>query len=332
MPYYLLIKKWGGCIAGLIGTTGLMLYISQYASEFYRLRDFSFFSLGLLSIIVLIGHLIIAIKFQLMAYLFDISLSLWDAFILTETGGLLNIIPLNLGTGFRAAYLKKMKKLKFIDFGLGFLIFMLTEFIAAGILGATFLLTFSNSSIILQFVFLSFILVPLLLIGIAWRLKKRGYYQISLNYKGKGLFNKLIQSLLFSLNTILTQPLLIFYCFCLNIFTGLLLGIRYWLVAKWLGYSMSFASSMVLQSVGRATAGISVIPSGTIGLREALTGLGAAGLRESPVIGVMISTVDRIVATTWIILFGTIGLFFLRKKISILYQQNIMYVGKDIHI
>ncbi len=325
-----IIRKWGGVIAGILGAAGLAWYISQYASEFYRLRDISAVGIGLLSGIVLTGHLLIALKFQLMAYSFDVSLPLGEAFLLTEAGGFLNIVPLNLGTGFRAAYLKKVRKLKFVDFGLGFLASMLTEFIAAGLLGMVFSLTISNVTIALQSVFLGYIVIPLMLLGGAWLLKRGNHYQLFAERMHQDWLGQFARSLVISLDSILNQPFVIVYWLLLNILTGFILGIRYWIVGKWLGYSVSFASGMVLQSVSRATVVIAVIPSGTIGLREALTGFGAVGLGESAVSGVMISTIDRIVATAWILSMGVISMFVLRKRIAKAYTPDSVDPGASV--
>jgi hypothetical protein len=317
-----LIRTWGGIITGILGAAGLVWYINRYATEFYRLRDISAVGVGVLSLIVLIGHLVIALKFNVTAQSFNVTLHLTEAFFLTEAGSFMNIVPLNLGTGFRAAYLKKVRNLKFVDFGIGFLALLLTEFIAAGALGLIASLTLSNVSPVLELLFLVYILTPIALLVIAWFLRKRTNDQ-SLNEKRhEKWLARLKRSLSLSLDTMLSQPRLIVYLFLLNVLTDLILGIRYWLVAKWLNYSVNFASSMVLQSVSRATAIFAVVPSGTIGLREALAGLGATSLGKNAIDGVMISTIDRIVATAWIVLMGTLSMFILRQKIAKVYARD----------
>ena len=315
-PRSISIRRWGGVIAGVLGLAGLTWYIAQYSSEFHRLREISVLNIVMLSCIVLLGHFFIALRLQLMAGAFDARLLLWEAILLIEAGGFLNIVPLNLGTGFRAAYLKKVRKLKFVDFGLGFLGSLLAEFVVAGSLGLFFSLSLSGTSPVLRVVFLAYILAPLGLLALAWVFRRSARFQALTQLEARNWFGRLFRSLVSGLETILDQPQTILYLFILNLLTDFVLGIRYWLVGAWLGYPVNFASGMVLQSAARATAVVTIMPSGTIGLREALTGLGAAGLGESAVSGVMISTIDRIVATAWIVLLGSISLFILRNKIA----------------
>jgi hypothetical protein len=325
-----LIRQYIGIAASVLGMAGLAWYIVTYSSEFHRLRDIPVVGIVLLSVIVLIGHLLIAIKFQLMAFSFHVPLALWEAFLLTEAGGFLNIVPLGLGTGFRAAYLKKVRNLRFVDFGLGLLASMFTEFLAAGSLGIVFSLSIPNVTLALQFVFLGYILVPPILLMFVWLLRGKYRHRLFTEHRGRDWLSRFLRSLIIGLETILDQPLVVFYWFLLNLLTDFVLGTRYWLVGGWLGYSMDFASGMVLQSVSRATAIIALVPSGTIGLREALTGLGAVGLGQSAVSGVMISTIDRIVATAWIVSLGATSLFALRKKIAKSYASDTAEPGVSV--
>ena len=311
-----LIKRWGGIIAGVLGLAGLIWYITRYSSEFYYLRKISAIHVGTLSLVVLLGHIFIALRFRLMAETFAVDLSLWEAFLLTEAGGFLNIAPLGLGTGFRAAYLKTVRRLKFVDFSLGFLVSLLTEFVAAGSLGILFSLTLPRTSTALYALFLAYIIIPIGVLVVGRFVRRSVRFKSFTQHKGERWWSRLFRSLIRGVEIILDKPQMVFYWFVLNILTDLVLGTRYWLIGAWMGYSTDFASGMVLQSVTRLTAAITVMPSGTIGLREALTGLGATGLGQSAVSGVMISTVDRIIATAWIVLLGSISLFILRSKIA----------------
>jgi hypothetical protein len=87
-------------------------------------------------------------------------------------------------------------------------------------------------------------------------------------------------------------------------------------VGFWLDYPFDFASGIILQSVSRLSSVFSFLPAGAIGFQEALTGLGATGLGQAAVSGVMISTVDRIVGVAWLLVAGSIGLFVVRSRIA----------------
>jgi hypothetical protein len=265
---------------------------------------------------VLFGHSIVSVRFQLTALLFGIRLSFWEAVLLTEAGGLLNMVPLGLGTALRATYLKRVRKLKYVDFGLGLVGSLLTEFVAAGSLGILFSLPLLRLSAAVRALFLAYILAPVGLVALVWSLRRRSRFQVSVNREPSTWLRRQFRSLVFGVDTVLKQPHMALYLLLLNLATDLVLGTRYWLVGVWLGYPVSFASGMVLQSVARATALFAMMPSGTIGLREALTGLGAVGLGQPGVSGVVISATDRIVATAWIVVMGTVSLFVLRSRIA----------------
>lgn len=308
------IKRWWGLICGSLGLTGLIWYISNYSSEFYRLSEISLLNIILLSMIILLGHILIGLKILIIAKAFHIRLSLFEGFLLAEAGGFLNLVPLNLGTGLRAVYLKKVHKLKFVNYSLGFIGSLLTNFMSAGILGMIFILMLKHISYLLHLVFLLYLFLPLGLLTLAWIFKQSKHAKEIAKQKSECLFGKLYRSMIQGLDMILKQPQLIIYWFIINLLTGLILGSRFWLISKWLAYPFNFASGMVLQSVDRVTAVITIMPSGTVGLREAFTGLGAKGLGSSVITGVMISTIDRIIATGWIILLGSMSLFILRKR------------------
>jgi uncharacterized membrane protein YbhN (UPF0104 family) len=100
----------------------------------------------------------------------------------------------------------------------------------------------------------------------------------------------------------------------LDVLANLVLGTRFFVVGQSLGYGLDFGSAMVMQGITRVAALFTVVPSGTIGIREALTGLASSGLGKAAVAGVMIATIDRIIVTTWIVVLGSGSLFALRRR------------------
>ncbi|MFW6116801.1 MAG: hypothetical protein ACOC6F_03650, partial [bacterium] len=124
------------------------------------------------------------------------------------------------------------------------------------------------------------------------------------------------ESALDSLNTLLLERHVLLQFLLLNLSTSLLLATRLWLVSQLLNYPLSFSSGLVLHSVGQLSTIVTVLPAGTIGLREAFIGLGAKALSGHTVNGVLTSTVDRLVATSCIVVLGGISVLVLRKRIA----------------
>ena len=314
-------KRWFSIFFGLLGIGGLIFYITRYSSELYRLRVLSVPGIAILSLVIVLGHLFSAIKFRLSAAIFGINLPYAEALMLVESGSLINIVPFS-AMGFRGLYLKKVHGLKFVDFGMGTLTLLVTGFTSAGVLGLLGVLRLclegGGVSYLLPGLFLAFMLAPLVVLGIAWWLKRNGYGNPGPLRENQELnwWGKIYRSILDGADVIMTQPRAVAQFFLLNLLTGLVLATRFWLVSEFLGYSFNFWSCLVLQSAGQLSAIVTVLPAGTIGLREAFVGFGANGLNSRAVTGVMISTVDRLVAMGWIVLLGTISVFVLRHRIT----------------
>ena len=315
-------KRWFSIFFSLLGVVGLTFYITRYSSELYRLSELSVGSVVLLSLVIVLGHLLYSMKFRLSASIFGINLSYREAFMMVESGSLISIVPFS-AMGFRALYLKKMYGLRYIDFGVGTLIILVTGFTSAGVLGLIGLLNLflegeARASYLLPALFLAYVLGSFVVLGIALWFRRSGHGNPRPLREGQKLnwWSKIYRSMLDGSDVILTQPQAVAQFFLVSLLTSLVLATRYWLVSEFLGYSFDFWSCVVLQSTSQLSAIVTVLPAGTIGLREAFVGLGATGLNDQAVTGVMISTVDRIVATTWIVLLGTISVFVLRNKIA----------------
>ena len=316
-------KRWLSLLFSVLGAGGLILYITRYSSELYRLRQLSVPGIAVLSLLVILAHLLSAMKFSLSARIFGIKFPWWEAFMTVESASLINVVPFS-AMGFRAMYLKKVHGLTYVDFGMGALLILVTGFASAGISGLVGLLVLISEDVVsvsysLLLLFLAYTLGPLVILGIAWWFRRRSRNDPESPPKrpASSRWGKIHRSILDGLDLILTRPRAAMQLFALNILTSLVVGMRFWLIGVWLGYSVHLASGLVLWNVSQATAVFAAIPSRAIGLREAFTGLGTTGLGLSGISGVMISATDRIVTMAWVILLGSISIFVLRHKIAL---------------
>lgn len=313
-------NRWFSLLISLLGTLAVLYFVVS-APDLARLRAFSLLDLVLLSVMVIAGHFLSSLKFCVSASIFGIRLPVREAFPLTVAGRFINILPMT-SVGFSAIYLKKIHGFRYTNFGISILADLSTGFISSGLIGLLGLaaLSYQNQYLIsplLPAAFSAFTIGPVLLILTGALLRKRkpsnragleGADQTS-------RWSKLYQQLMAGLDVIMQKPKVFFYFFAINTLSSLIFGVKYWLVAFRLDYPVSLLAGLVLFSATRI---IDVIPlsNGTIGLREAVTALGTAGLGGTAISGVMISAVDRAVILFWTTLLGIAGLLVVRQRIA----------------
>jgi len=315
------VRRMFAGIITIIAISALVWYFSTHTDEFNRLRSLSIRDLLIMSALVLLGHMLVAYKLQVTTTVFGVKHPLWESFFLVESGSLVNLIPINAGSGLRAMYLKNVRGLMFVQFGLGFLSVFLTSLTAAGLLGLISLVFADVDSPLLYMIFGAYLLCPLVIIILALTIGRRT--SPTQNSKSSaGLIRNLSYSAMQGLSILSKRPAVFIFWLTLDLLANLILGGRFWIAATGLGYDFSFAEALAMQSVGRASTFATIVPSGTLGIREALVGLGAVGLGQPAIDGVLIATVDRMVAVIWIALFGVVGLFILRKQLEKKYRTR----------
>ncbi len=314
-------RIWLSSGLGVLGISALVWYLTVYSKELYRLRDFSFGDIIVLSLLVLISYILVAVRFKLIVTTFGVHISLLECFALTTGGNLLNFLPLNIAFAFRAFYLKKLHRLKFVEFGLGIGLVFLIGSITAGILGliSFYLLSFENKdlSFTLLLLFLVFIFAPFVVLGSAliYRRKNLRKKLYIIKDEKQNWFTRFYSSLIRSIDVIYRKPKIVLALFAINIVSNIVVGVKFWLIASLLGYSINFLSGLVLQSTYYIVSFFTILPA-AIGLKEAVIGAGAKGLGGQFTSGVMISTADRIINMSWIILCGSISLIFLQHRLG----------------
>lgn len=303
-----------------LGTGGLLFYIISSDGELGRLTHLALPQILLLVVLVIIGHVMSAIKIQLSARLFAVDLSTFDAVMLVESGNLFNFLPFS-AMSVRALYLKRVHGLKYVDFGMSTFALIIAALVSAGFWGLLGLLHIylrgiSNPSFFLLFAFLLYLLVPIVAFLIVWLFRKR-FYSFATSFQAlPDWFHMLLQSALSGVDIILAHPGVLFRFFVLSLTANLSVSVRFWLIGMWLGYPVDFASGLVLWNLNQVTSIFALLPSGAIGFREALTGLGATGLGVAAISGVLVSSVDRMVTLLLSIVLGSLSLLILRRRVT----------------
>ena len=270
----------------------------------------------LLSVVVLGGHLVIAAKLMTSVRLFGARLSLGEALLLVEAGSFLNIVPLNLGTAMRARYLKRVSRLKYVHFGLGFAMTQFTAFLAAGMLGLAFLHAVTDAPGGLRLAFVGYVAFALAIVAIGSLVRSSGRLGAYARKRRSKFQRALVESLESGIERIARNPQTVALWLGFDLLANLVLGIRFLVISVALGYGLDLAHAMVIQGVTRVSALFTIVPAGTIGVREALSGVGSASLGQAAVAGVMIGTVDRIIATGWIAVLGSISSLVLQRRVA----------------
>jgi len=213
--------------------------------------------------------------------------------------------------------------LRLVDFGIGTIAVLLTGVISAGLLGLIGVLTLAiegrlKISCVLFSLFAACFIGPLaVLIAIkGYRRKTSQSTAQPCQDQHQSQFKTYLHTIIRRVNVAIERPGTIAQFTLINLLINLVLATRFWVIGRSLGYSFDYAAALVLQSAGQLSSIMSLLPSGTIGLREAFVGLGAFELTREAATGVMISVVDRIVATVWILLFGSISVMFMQRRIA----------------
>ena len=298
-----------------VGLGGLVWYLSRFSGEFGRLANMSVGTLVLLSGVVLLGHLIFAAKLRTSVRIFGASLTIREAFLLVEAGSFMNILPLHMGTALRALYLKKVARLKYVNYGLSFVVTQCTAFLVAGVIGLLFLCVIGGTFIGLQLVFLGYIIIAVGVLMGGYMARSARLLELGAGRIRSRWWKQLLTSLQSGIGDISSQPRAVMLWFGFDVLSNFVLGMRFFVVGQSLGYGLDLAPAMVMQGITRIAAIFTVVASGTIGVREALTGLASSGLGKAAVAGVMIATIDRIIVTMWFVVLGSVSLFVVRRRV-----------------
>lgn len=312
-------KHWLSLLVSLIGTAGVIYYLVRYSSELIRLKQLSYLQIITLSVITIILQLVSARFTLLLVQFFNIRMSIGSALSLNTSSALVNIIPFG-AAGFRALYLKRVYGLRYMNYGLVMFCNLFVVYFVGGLAGLIGLLLISNrniSFILLLLIFIVYILGSLAVLGFFVHLdqKRRVDEGILARLPFPKKVTDIIASVLDGFGLLGTHPQTILALLGTGVISQILLGVKIWLIGIWLGYPLELGGGIILNSLTLLVSALP-IPNSTLGLREAVSGLGAAALGITAVRGVIIAGLDRVLSTGWNFIIGSICLLIIRKNIS----------------
>jgi uncharacterized membrane protein YbhN (UPF0104 family) len=295
----------------------LVWYFCIHSAEFSKLKSFTVSKIMILAGLVLLNNLFLATKIRWMVSVFRVRISLWESYLLTLSGAFLNILPLGLGTAFRATYFWKVHGLKFVSYGVGHLGLLSSHFVASGVLALGFLLFLPQAPTFLFLVFAAFIVGPICIIVMAQIFQASRWGKRANAHEPRNFWERCYHNLVSSVKNMLENPGIFLRCLAVDICIGLTVGAQFWLVGGWLEYPMDYASGIVVQSMSRATTLVVFASSGAIGLREAFAGIATNALGVSNISGVFSAAVLRAIGSICVGVLGAASLFMLRRRIAI---------------
>jgi uncharacterized protein (TIRG00374 family) len=244
-------------------------------------------------------------------YLFQslgVNLSHLDGFYLAAASSLANQLPISGGIITRGYYLKQKHNLSYTKYFSATLALFFCFIAVNGLIG---------TAILLYWVLVKKIVVSsLLLTGFAIMAACLLVFWLPLdNIKILNRLHKWVRQASEGWMLISRNPVLLVKLVGLQTSFMLLLAIRYWLAFHMLSQNVSVGVVILFSSASVLTQIVSIAPGG-LGVREGLVGGVAAALGFDVGISVVAVGLDRLVATSTILLIGGISTIILGKQIS----------------
>ena len=292
---------------GLILLTAIgIYYFSHKRNELKQLMDLTLPQISAASGFIILYFLIIGRKYKIIFSAFQVKLSTKEWFGLPQVIMLFNLIFFKSGTIANAYYLKKHHQLSYSRFIVGMGSQKLLDIFAASFLGFIFSLSLFIFLKINFYVVLIFcvLLLALIFIFLSPFINNKEYNSrvIKKVIEAIKLWNEFKQNKAIIVKVILYEIIAIF-----------ILGMRYYVVFNVLNNPVSIFDCVIISMLVSITGYVSIFP-GNMGIREIVVGLSAYSLEYSFDYGVIATTLDRIIATIWLGIFGSIFFHSLHMK------------------
>ncbi|MHC4950313.1 MAG: lysylphosphatidylglycerol synthase transmembrane domain-containing protein [Planctomycetota bacterium] len=299
----------------------LVNYIVQHREQLQHLNRLEFRYLAGMYFLCLIQMVVTSVGMQRILSSLGVHIGFGEVFMLHNSTLLLNYVPMQFGTLFRARYLKKHFELSYTDY-ITFFIYLTVMMLFCSVFVGEFILIFvygleTPRNLTVAIVFAVIILVCATAL----------FFPLPALNRQTPLADW-VNRLLAGRNQVSRDMKSFVICVLAMLAGYLFVAIRLWLLYHSLGQAVHPAAFFLLGSLGYIVIFLSITPGG-LGIRELVLAYGAVILNVPFEVGAYATLIDRAVLITYAFLAGGICSFFLRRPTKRAKQQNRAQVSGD---
>ena len=298
----------------------LVGYIIYNWEQLQNLNRLQFQDLAGMYLLCLVQMALTSICIQRILHSLEVRIGFGEMFMLHNSTLLLNYVPMQFGTLFRAAYLKKRFGFSYTNFVAFFLYLTVMMLFCSVFAGEVILVSVYGleqlSHKIIAIIFTLIILFCLIALFCPLPVPK---HETRLTYW--------LNRFLMGRNQICRDRSTVMVCAVMLLISYVCVALRLWLLYHSLGQSVNPAGFFLLGSLGYIAIFVSLTPGG-LGVRELILAGGAMILDIPFEIGAVAVLIDRAVLLSYAVVMGGISTTVLWPRAH-LDKQTIMSTGKD---
>lgn len=283
------------------------LYIRRHLYEFEKILLVNFIDFAVLSCLVILTIFLNGWMFRVIVESFKIKMTVGEWFGLSVVNTLSSYLPLRMGIAARAVYLKKVHNFSYTDFISSLGAANVIMLLCCGIIGlvgmAAMYFSFYTFSPIL------FILYTVIFLGALFLI----FFSLKVCTSEKR-FVRSIRDVIEGWDSIKKDKTLLLKLLCINMLLVFTYALRIYYASFALDCNFPFLHALLIVLPGMLAIFITLIPAG-LGVREAAIGFSSKLLGGEVPVGIVVSSLDRMVALIWVVLLGSIFSWILFRKV-----------------
>lgn len=279
----------------------ILFFTRNQWSDFKAIEQVRCATVFWLSVCFVSSQVLAGLALKTLVAVFSVQLTFQEWFGLICVRSLGNYLPLSAGLTANAAYLKIEKDLPLSKFASLTAGNMVLSVLAGGLLGAILSIYRFIVTAHVQIVLLG-IFVAVVALSMAIIIVPVGYIRM------KGRVADWIRSVHIGWEMIRSRKRLLVSVVLLHFSILILIALQYGFLLNDMNYDLDWPAIMILTVATNIIRFASFFP-GNLGLREAVAGGVTQAFGFSFSVGLLVSTIGRVVSMFWILLFGTLFIF-----------------------
>lgn len=292
----------------LLIIAGFSLYVSRHPEEFRKILSVRIIDFSVISFLVIVTFALNGLVAKVLLDFFNVKIKTTEWFGLSVLNKLGNYLPVRIGPVLRAVYLKKAYNFNYTTFISCMGVASVIVILSSGLIGiagmAVMYFTFDAFSPIL---FLLFVLISL-----------GALFLIIFSPVIRSSENKImrrISNVIEGWNSIKKDKKLLLKLFCISILAIFIYAVRVYYASFALGYNFPFLYALLIGIPSSLSVFLIIVPAG-LGVREAVMGFSSKLLAKTTLSGVVIGSLDRVVAMIWVVVMGSIFALLLSRRLA----------------